>query len=203
MYVRRVRTDPGAVAASILPGTPRPGRGRVAAAALLGLGAHFANVLPDLAADTGQRRARPAATGRGDPGRPDRGPADRAGLLLARVRPDRCLRPEPPTRWPTLAGLGGVAILAVLAVRARRGGCRSTPPSPSRRSTSCSSYPEALAWSSDDNPGGRRRADHPRRRVAAHGSCGDRAADGGGSRGGASEQQLRCSPSAVDRGGPT
>jgi len=50
MYLLGFRADPR-VRGQQLPGHPAPRASVSAAAALLGLGAHFANVLPDLAGD--------------------------------------------------------------------------------------------------------------------------------------------------------
>ncbi|WP_262282731.1 UbiA family prenyltransferase [Micromonospora sp. MA102] len=83
-----------------LPGTPAPPVWLVAAAALLGAGAHFANVLPDLADD--------ARTGvRGLPHRlgPAGSRAAAAGLLLAATVALVVGPPGPPS-W---AGLAAVA----------------------------------------------------------------------------------------------
>jgi 4-hydroxybenzoate polyprenyltransferase len=101
-----------AFAASTAPGHPAPRPWVTAAAALLGLGAHFANVLPDLAGD--------AATGvRGLPQRV----AARAGpaaarlaalvlLLLASVV--LVLAAGPGHRGVALGGLGAAALLAAV-----------------------------------------------------------------------------------------
>jgi 4-hydroxybenzoate polyprenyltransferase len=107
-----------AFAVSTLPGHPAPRPVITAAAAALGLGAHFANVLPDLAGDeqTGVR------------GLPQR-LAARAGpaavrltalvfLLLASVL--LVLAASGAHRWVALGGLAAAAVLA--AVGARGGG---------------------------------------------------------------------------------
>ena len=99
-------------AASALPGHPLARWPVTVAAALLGLGAHFANVLPDLAADAQQRGARAAAAARRPvrPGRhPVRGPGAAAGRLGAAAR-----RGQP---GPAVGGDSR----AVLLRRARRG----------------------------------------------------------------------------------
>lgn len=88
-----------------LPGAPAPPAWLVAAGALLGAGAHFANVLPDLADD--------ARTGvRGLPHR--LGPAGSqvaaAGLLLAATATLVLGPPGPPSG----AGLAAVAVAAVV-----------------------------------------------------------------------------------------
>jgi 4-hydroxybenzoate polyprenyltransferase len=104
-----------AYATSTLPGHPWPRWQVTAAAAVIGLGAHFANVLPDLAADrvTGvrglpQRVAELLGSG-----------AVRACaltlllaasvLLLVAARPGR--------RWIAIAGLAAAAVLAVPGAR--------------------------------------------------------------------------------------
>lgn len=122
-----------AYAASTLPGHPWPRWQVTVAAALIGLGAHFVNVLPDLAADraTGVRglpqQVAALAGGRGT-GRPApadttaRGePAVRAcaivlllaasALLLAAARPGR--------RWIAAAGLVVATALAAVSARGR------------------------------------------------------------------------------------
>jgi 4-hydroxybenzoate polyprenyltransferase len=122
-----------AYAASTLPGHPWPRWQVTVAAALIGLGAHFVDVLPDLAADraTGvrglpQRVAALAggrAAGETSPGNTTaRGePAVRAcaivlllaasALLLAAARPGR--------RWIAAAGLVAAAALAAVSARGR------------------------------------------------------------------------------------
>lgn len=130
-----------AYAAATLPGHPWPRWPVTLAAAVLGLGAHFANVLPDLAADraTGvrglpQRVARAATLWAArrrakNPGPPDRGAQDvgtaavracaltlllaASAVLLAAARPDA--RP---------VAAAGLAVAAVLAVIGARGGGR-------------------------------------------------------------------------------
>jgi 4-hydroxybenzoate polyprenyltransferase len=97
-----------AFATSTLPGHPWPAWPVTAAAAVLGLGAHFANVLPDLAGDraTGVRaRFGPAAV---------RAaalvlPLLASVLLLAAARPAR--------RWLAIAGLGLSTVLGVIGAR--------------------------------------------------------------------------------------
>ncbi|MEH0934360.1 UbiA family prenyltransferase [Micromonospora psammae] len=96
-----------------LPGAPAPPAWLVAAAACLGAGAHFANVLPDLADD--------ARTGvRGLPHR--LGPAGSrvaaAGLLLA-ATVTLVLGPPGPPSW---AGLSAVAAAAVVPALGWYGG---------------------------------------------------------------------------------
>jgi 4-hydroxybenzoate polyprenyltransferase len=122
-----------AYAASTLPGHPWPRWQVTVAAALIGLGAHFVDVLPDLAADraTGVRglpqRVAALAGGRAAGGSsPEnaiaRGePAVRAcsivlllaasALLLAAARPGR--------RWIAAAGLVVAAALAAVSARGR------------------------------------------------------------------------------------
>jgi len=104
-----------AYAASTLPGHPAPRWYVTAAAALVGLGAHFANVLPDLAADraTGVKGLPQQVAARWGPG------AVRAIaivlLLLASVL--LLLASSPSRRWVALAGLVIAALLAVIGAR--------------------------------------------------------------------------------------
>jgi 4-hydroxybenzoate polyprenyltransferase len=104
-----------AYAASTLPGHPAPGWPVTVAAGLVGLGAHFANVLPDLAADeaTGVDGLPQLVAARWGPA------AVRAAalvlllaasvLLLVAARGDR--------RWVAVAGLAAAAGLGVAGVR--------------------------------------------------------------------------------------
>jgi len=104
-----------AYAASTLPGHPLPGWPVTVAAGLVGLGAHFANVLPDLAADqaTGVKGLPQQVAARWGPA------AVRAAalvlllaasvLLLVAARGDR--------RWVAVAGLAPAAVLGVAGAR--------------------------------------------------------------------------------------
>ena len=104
-----------AYAASTLPGHPLPGWPVTVAAGLVGLGAHFANVLPDLAADqaTGVKGLPQQVAARWGPA------AVRAAalvlllaasvLLLVAARGDR--------RWVAVAGLAAAAVLGVAGAR--------------------------------------------------------------------------------------
>jgi 4-hydroxybenzoate polyprenyltransferase len=104
-------------AASALPGHPLARWPVTVAAALLGLGAHFANVLPDLAADerNGVRglpqrlaaRSGPAATRS----------AALALLLAASVL--LLVAASPGRRWAAIAGLCCSGVLAVAGARGR------------------------------------------------------------------------------------
>ena len=102
-----------AYAASTLPGHPAPRWPITVAAALLGLGAHFANVLPDLAADR--------ATGVG--GLPQRvadrwGPgAVRAAALALLLTASVLLLLGATRRWVAIPGLTAALLLAVAAAR--------------------------------------------------------------------------------------
>jgi 4-hydroxybenzoate polyprenyltransferase len=117
MYVLGFGPIP-ALATSILPGHPAARPWSVAAASLLGLGAHFANVLPDLATDR---------TGgvRGLPQRVAAAAGERAVRLTALVLllGASALIAWAPTgqayRWPVLVGFGAAIVLAVVAVRAK------------------------------------------------------------------------------------
>jgi 4-hydroxybenzoate polyprenyltransferase len=104
-----------AFAASTLPGHPAARPSTLAAAAVLGLGGHFANVLPDLAGDkaTGVHGLpqRVAALG---------GPAAvrvTALVLLLLASGLLVLASGGPHRWIALAGLGVAVVLAVLGAR--------------------------------------------------------------------------------------
>jgi 4-hydroxybenzoate polyprenyltransferase len=102
-----------AYAASTLPGHPAPHWTVAVAAGLLGLGAHFANVLPDLAADK--------ATGVG--GLPQRvaalrGPsAVRAVALALLLTASVLLLLSATRRWVAIPGLIAALLLAVAAAR--------------------------------------------------------------------------------------
>jgi 4-hydroxybenzoate polyprenyltransferase len=104
-----------AFAASTLPGHPAPRPLITGAAAALGLGAHFANVLPDLAGDA-------AAGVRGMPqrlaARRDRAAVRVAALvflLLASVL--LVVAPGGPHRWLAWAALGAAGLLAAIGLR--------------------------------------------------------------------------------------
>lgn len=102
-----------AYAASTLPGHPAPRLTVTVAAGLLGLGAHFANVLPDLAADK--------ATGVG--GLPQRvaarwGPvAVRAVALALLLAASVLLLLGATRRWVAVPGLVAAVLLAVASAR--------------------------------------------------------------------------------------
>ena len=104
-----------AYAASTLPGHPAPRWPVTVAAALLGLGAHFANVLPDLAADR--------ATGVG--GLPQRvaarwgAGAVRAAAIVLLLTASVLLLLGATRRWVAIPGLIAAVMLAVVAARAR------------------------------------------------------------------------------------
>jgi 4-hydroxybenzoate polyprenyltransferase len=114
MYIAGFGPIP-AYAASTLPGHPWPTWQVTAAAAAVGLGAHFANVLPDLAADraTGVNGLPQQVAARWGPG------AVRAIalvlLLLASVL--LLLAASPARRWVAVAGLGAAALLGVIGAR--------------------------------------------------------------------------------------
>jgi 4-hydroxybenzoate polyprenyltransferase len=102
-------------ATSTVAGHPAPTWWITATAALLGLGGHFANVLPDLAADR--------ATGVG--GLPQRA-ASRWGagavraialLLLLSASVLLVVAARPPGRWVALTGLAAAVLLAVIGAR--------------------------------------------------------------------------------------
>jgi 4-hydroxybenzoate polyprenyltransferase len=114
MYVLGFGPIP-ALAASTLPGHPAPRPWITAAAAMLGLGAHFANVLPDLAGDkaTGVRGLPQQVAARWGQG------AVRAIalvlLLLASVA--LALACSRSRLWLGLAGLGAALVLAAIGAR--------------------------------------------------------------------------------------
>ncbi len=100
-----------AYAASTLPGQPAPRFWVCVAAALVGLGAHFANVLPDLAADlrSGVRGLPQLVAARWGPG------AARAAALVLLLSASVLLVAEasPARRWIAVAGLCCSCVLAV------------------------------------------------------------------------------------------
>ena len=100
-----------AYAASTLPGQPAPRFWVCVAAALLGLGAHFVNVLPDLAADlsAGVRGLPQLVAARWGPG------AARATALLLLLSASALLVVEasPARRWIAVVGLCVSCVLAV------------------------------------------------------------------------------------------
>jgi 4-hydroxybenzoate polyprenyltransferase len=104
-----------AYAASTLPGHPAPRWSVTAAAGLVGLGAHFANVLPDLAADR--------ATGvNGLPQRVAARWGDAAVraialVLLLSASVLLLVAAGGSRRWVAVAGLGAAALLAVACGR--------------------------------------------------------------------------------------
>jgi 4-hydroxybenzoate polyprenyltransferase len=100
-----------AYAASTLPGQPAPRFWVCVAAALVGLGAHFVNVLPDLDADlrSGVRGLPQLVAARWGPG------ATRAAALVLLLSASALLVVEasPARRWVAVAGLGLSCLLAV------------------------------------------------------------------------------------------
>lgn len=109
MYVLGFGPIP-AYAASTLPGQPVPTWYATAAAALVGLGGHFANVLPDLDADRsagvgGLPQQVAARWGAG---------AVRAVALVLLLSASVLLLLASHRRWVALAGLGAAAVLAAI-----------------------------------------------------------------------------------------
>jgi 4-hydroxybenzoate polyprenyltransferase len=104
-----------AFAASTLPGHPAPRPWTIAAAAVLGLGGHFANVLPDLAGDqaTGVHGMPQRVAGRAGPA------AVRltALVLLLLASSLLVLASGGPHRWIAAVGLGAAVLLAVVGAR--------------------------------------------------------------------------------------
>jgi 4-hydroxybenzoate polyprenyltransferase len=102
-----------AYAASTLPGHPMPAWWASAGAALLGMGGHFAAVLPDLAADratgvNGQAQQVAARWGAG---------TVRGVVLVLVLSPSVLLLLASSRQWVALAGLGAAVLLAVIAAR--------------------------------------------------------------------------------------
>jgi len=114
MYVAGFGPIP-AYAASTLPGHPAPGWLVTAAAALIGLGAHFANVLPDLAADeaTGVRGLPQQVAARWGPA------AVRAAALVLLLAASVLLlvAAHGSRRWVAIAGLAAATALGVAGAR--------------------------------------------------------------------------------------
>jgi 4-hydroxybenzoate polyprenyltransferase len=104
-----------AFAASTLPGHPAPRPWITAAAATLGLGAHFANVLPDLAGDqaTGVHGVPQRVAARWGPA------AVRATalVLLLLASAALALACSRSRLWLALAGLGAAVLLATIGAR--------------------------------------------------------------------------------------
>ena len=104
-----------AFATSTLPGHPLPRWSVTVAAGAVGLGAHFANVLPDLAGDraTGVRGLPQQVAARWGPG------AVRAVALVLLLGASALLlvASSRSRRWVAVAGLGVAALLAVVAAR--------------------------------------------------------------------------------------
>jgi 4-hydroxybenzoate polyprenyltransferase len=114
MYVLGFGPIP-ALATSILPGSPWARPWSIAAASLLGLGAHFANVLPDLATDRdsgvrGLPQRVAAAAG-------ERSVRMIALVLLVGASALIASAPGVAPRWPALVGLAAAVGLALVAVR--------------------------------------------------------------------------------------
>jgi 4-hydroxybenzoate polyprenyltransferase len=112
MYVLGFGPIP-AYAASTLPGHPVPTWYATAVAALVGLGGHFANVLPDLAADraagvNGLPQQVAARWGAG---------AVRAIALVLLLSASVLLLLASSRRWVALAGLGAAVLLALIGAR--------------------------------------------------------------------------------------
>ena len=102
-----------AFAASTLPGHPAPRWPVTVAAGLLGLGAHFANVLPDLAADkaTGVAGLPQRVAARWGPG------AVRAVAIALLLTASALLLLGATRRWVAIPGLVVALVLAVAAAR--------------------------------------------------------------------------------------
>jgi len=112
MYVLAFGPIP-AYAASTLPGHPVPTWYVTAAAALVGLGAHFANVLPDLATDraTGVNGLPQQVAARWGAG------TVRAIALVLLLSASVLLLLASSRRWVALAGLGAAVLLAGISAR--------------------------------------------------------------------------------------
>jgi 4-hydroxybenzoate polyprenyltransferase len=103
------------LATSLLPGHPSPRAWVLAAAAQLGLGAHFANVLPDLDGDraTGVRGLPQLVARRGG----ER--AVRGVALVLLLGASVLIAPRARAWWLTVSGLGAAVVLGLACVRAR------------------------------------------------------------------------------------
>jgi 4-hydroxybenzoate polyprenyltransferase len=112
MYVLGFGPIP-AYAASTLPGQPMPTWSTTAAAALVGLGGHFANVLPDLAVDraTGVNGLPQRVAARWGAG------AVRALALVLLLSASVLLMVASSRLWVGLAGLCAAILLAVVGAR--------------------------------------------------------------------------------------
>lgn len=115
MYIAGFGLIP-AFAASTLAGHPAARPWTVAAAAAVGLGGHFANVIPDLAGDevTGTRGMPQRLAARGGP------LAVRLAALSLLLLGSLflVLDSSAPHRWVAIAGLGVAAVLATIGARA-------------------------------------------------------------------------------------
>jgi len=101
-----------AYATSALPGHPLPRLAVTIAAALLGLGAHFANVLPDLADDARSGvRGLPQRVAAGFGARAARGVAL---ILLLAASVLLLIAASPGRRWVAVVGLCAACVLAVV-----------------------------------------------------------------------------------------
>jgi 4-hydroxybenzoate polyprenyltransferase len=110
MYVLGFGPIP-AYAASTLPGHPVPTWYATAAAALVGLGGHFANVLPDLAAD---RASRVNGLPQWVAARWGAGTVRAIALVLLLLSASVLLLLDSSRQWVALAGLGAAVLLAVI-----------------------------------------------------------------------------------------
>ncbi len=113
-YVVGFGPVPG-LATSLLPGHPQPRPWALAAASLLGLGAHFVNVLPDLDSDR-------AAGVRGLPQLVARRGGEQAVRIVAvllLVSASALVAPQAGRWLLTAGGLAIVVLLGVIAVRTR------------------------------------------------------------------------------------
>jgi 4-hydroxybenzoate polyprenyltransferase len=112
MYVLGFGPIP-AYAASTLPGHPVPTWFATVVAALVGLGGHFANVLPDLAVDraTGVNGLPQQVDARWGAG------AVRAIALVLLLSASALLLLVSSRRWVALAGLGAAVLLTVIGAR--------------------------------------------------------------------------------------
>jgi 4-hydroxybenzoate polyprenyltransferase len=111
-----------AIATSTLPSHPLPHWWITAIAATLGLGAHFANVLPDLAADraTGisglpQHIAARCATQK----QGERAVRAIAVTLLLAATIALAITASPGRRWAAITGVAAAAVLAIFSARGR------------------------------------------------------------------------------------
>jgi 4-hydroxybenzoate polyprenyltransferase len=111
-----------AIATSTLPSHPLPHWWIIAIAATLGLGAHFANVLPDLTADraTGMNGLPQRIAARfGTAKHGERAVRASAVTLLLAATIALAITASPARRWVAAGGVAAAAVLAIASARGR------------------------------------------------------------------------------------